>query len=126
MSSWRPRFRGCHPDNERTHIALDVFYERTHLLTNETGNTRPKKGEDEAGDFKGGIRAVRREGLLCHNHKSHFQKGAYRGRDVVQLFRNERGSGAVFLRGGAVRSHGMAPRKSAAEKSGYCRKPFRD
>src|SRR6185436_7577227 len=94
-------------------------------LANETGKTRPKKGEDEAGDFKGGPGVVRREGLLCHDHESHFQKGAYRGRDVVQLFRNERGSGAVFLRGGAVGSNGMAPRESAAEKSGYCGKTFR-
>jgi AcrR family transcriptional regulator len=33
------------PDNERTHISLDVFYERTHILNNETGKTRPKKRE---------------------------------------------------------------------------------
>src|SRR5580765_6337329 len=103
------------PDNECTHIFIDVCYERTHILKNETGKAHPKKGENEAGDFEGGIRVVRREGLLCHDHESHFQEGAYRGRDVVQLFRNERGSGAVFLRGGAVRSHGMAPGKSAAE-----------
>src|SRR6185436_11770099 len=82
--------------------------------------------ENEASDFKGGVGAVRREGLLCHDDESHFEKGAYRRRDVVQLFRNERGSGALFLRGGTIRSHGMAPSQSAAEKCGYCGKTFRN
>src|SRR5207237_802458 len=66
--------RSCQSDNERTHISLDVFYERTQLSKSETGKTRPKEGENEAGDFKGGLGAVRGEGLLCLDHESHFQK----------------------------------------------------
>jgi hypothetical protein len=51
-------------NDEHTHICIDYFYERTHILRNEKGATRSEKGEDEEGDFEGGVGVVRVKGVL--------------------------------------------------------------
>jgi len=43
-------------------------------LKDEAGKTRPKKGEDEAGDFKGGFGPVRREGFYATTTKAISKK----------------------------------------------------
>ena len=44
------------------------------LLKNETGKTRPKKGEDEAGDFKGALELFAAKGFYATTTKAISKK----------------------------------------------------
>src|SRR5437867_1659598 len=78
------------------------------------GKRVQKKEKTKQAILKGHWSCSPRRAFMPRQRKP-FPKRRRSWKDVVQLFRNERGSGAVFLRGGAVWSHGMG--RSVTQRS---------